>query len=85
MADRTELIGKIIAIMRDRWDLPSDCNEGELFAYAEVLLDRIQAGDNAQALYSYLSAVQVDNLEMTRSDAYRGIVDRSIVLLKSPG
>jgi hypothetical protein len=61
--------------------LPSDCNEGELFAYAEMLFDRIQAGDSRDAPYSFLADVQVKNLEMLMSDVYRDIVDRSVALV----
>jgi hypothetical protein len=82
MADKTSLIDGILVIMRGCWDLPSDCNEGELFTYAEVLLDRIQAGDGKDALYSYLSKVQADKLEMPPSGAWREIVDRSIALVR---
>jgi hypothetical protein len=28
--------------MRDNWDLPADCDAGELFAYAQILFDRIR-------------------------------------------
>ena len=42
MTDKTDAIGAIIDIMKSCWDLPADCNEGELFAYAEVLFDRIR-------------------------------------------
>ena len=80
--DRTSLIGGILAIMRSSWDLPADCNDGELFAYAEALVDRIEAGDSRQALCAYLAGVQVDNLEMPKSDAYQEIVDRSLALVK---
>lgn len=80
MPDRSQLIGAIVRVMRDCWDLAADCNEGELFAYAEILLDRIEAGEAPAALYSYLSATQVQGLEMTPSEAYREIVDRSLVL-----
>jgi hypothetical protein len=52
MTDKTDAIGGIIAIMKSCWDLPADCNEGELFTYAEVLFDRIQAGYNHDALYA---------------------------------
>jgi hypothetical protein len=45
MADKTAMIGKIVEVMLDTWDLPADCNEGELFTYAETLYDRIAAGD----------------------------------------
>ncbi len=83
MVDNADLVGGISAIMRNYWDLPADCNEGELFAYAEGLLYRIQASDNRDALYSYLADVQVKNLEMQESGAYREIVDRSVALVKS--
>jgi hypothetical protein len=81
MADKTTQIGKIIEAMLDAWDLPADCNEGELFTYAETLYDRIVAGDGRQELYAYLSGVQVDQLEMPKSDAFRTIVDRSVELV----
>ncbi|HKN31133.1 MAG TPA: hypothetical protein VJY34_25965 [Roseiarcus sp.] len=83
MTDKRGLIGGILAIMRSCWDLPADCNEGELFAYAEMLLNRIETGVGREALYSYLANVQVDNLEMPPSDAYREIVDRSVALVKN--
>jgi hypothetical protein len=82
MNDKASAISGIIAIMQSCWDLPADCNEGELFAYAEILFDRIQAGDGKDGLYAYLGSVQVDNLEMPKSDAYKGIVDQSIDLLR---
>ena len=80
MADKTAMIGKIVEVMLDTWDLPADCNEGELFTYAETLYDRIAAGDSQEQLYAYLSEVQVDKLEMARSDAFRAIVDRAVEL-----
>ena len=80
MADKTTQIGKIVEVMLDTWDLPADCNEGELFTYAETLYDRIAAGDSQEQLYAYLSEVQVDKLEMARSDAFRAIVDRAVEL-----
>ena len=43
--DKTARIGEILDVMRNTWDLPADCNEGELFAYAETLYDRIASGD----------------------------------------
>ena len=85
MIDKTGAISGIIAIMQSSWDLPADCNEGELFAYAEILFDRIEAGDSKDALYAYLDGVQVDNLEMPKSDAFKGIVDRSLALVKTSG
>ena len=82
MADKTTQIGEIVEVMLDTWDLPADCNEGELFTYAEALYDRIAAGDSQEQLYAYLSEVQVDKLEMARSDAFRAIVDRAVELAK---
>ena len=41
MIDKVAAIRGILEIMNSCWDLPSDCNEGELFTYAEVLFDRI--------------------------------------------
>ena len=81
MADKTSRIGEIIQVMQNTWDLPADCNEGELFTYAEALYDRIAAGDSKDKLYAYLSEVQVDHLEMATSDAFRAIVDRAISLI----
>ena len=83
MSDKMSAISGIIAIMQSSWDLPVDCNEGELFAYAEILFDRIQAGESKDALYAYLGAVQVDSLDMPKSDAFKGIVDRSVVLVRN--
>lgn len=85
MAYKTDAISKIIDIMKDSWDLPADCNEGELFAYAEILFDRIEAGESREALYAYLSGVQVESLDMAKSDAFKGIVDRSLALVRIPG
>jgi hypothetical protein len=82
MTDKTSRIGEIVEIMRNTWDLPADCNEGELFTYAETLYDRIIAGDSEDKLYAYLSEVQVDHLEMAKSDAFRAIVDRSVELAR---
>jgi hypothetical protein len=82
MTDNTDAIGGIIDIMKSCWDLPADCNEGELFAYAEVLFDRIDAGDDEDALYAYLADVQT-KLDMPASDAFKEIVARSIALVKT--
>ena len=79
MTDKTAHIGAIVEIMLNTWDLPADCNEGELFTYAERLYDRIIAGDSKEDLYAYLSEVQVDHLELTKSDDFRAIVDRAIL------
>jgi hypothetical protein len=82
MSDRTKRIGAIVEIMKNAWDLPADCNEGELFTYAEILFDRIEAGAERSALYAYLSSAQVENLEMPPSDLSRGIVDRAIEVVR---
>jgi hypothetical protein len=81
VTDKTSAISEIVDVMRSIWDLPADCNEGELYAYAEILLDRIQAGDSNEALGSYLADVQVNKLEMPASDAFREIVGRSVALV----
>jgi Na+/phosphate symporter len=85
MADKTTRIGEIVEVMLGAWDLPADCNEGELFTYAETLYDRILAGDSSQELYAYLSDVQVKQLEMAKSDDFRKIVDRAVELATRPG
>jgi hypothetical protein len=82
MADKMSRIGEIVEVMRETWDLPADCNEGELFTYAETLYDRIAAGDSREELHAYLSEVQVDRLEMAKSDEFRAIVDRAVELAK---
>ena len=79
-SDRAARIGAIVNVMKDTWDLPADCNEGELFAYAETLYDRIASGDGKDALYAYLERVQADNLEMPPSEACEAIVDRALAL-----
>ena len=84
MTDKTSRIGEIIEVMLNTWDLPADCNEGELFTYAEALYDRIAASDSKEELYAYLSEVQVDHLEMAKSDAFRAIVDRAVELAGRP-
>ena len=83
MTDKTTLISRIIGVMRDHWDLPADCNDGELFTYAEILFDRISAGEGRELLCAYLANVQVEKLEIPTSDAYREIVDGSISIVKA--
>jgi len=79
MTERTSQIGEIVQVMLSTWDLPPDCNEGELFTYAETLYDRIEAGESKDQLYAYLSDVQVDHLELAKSDGFKTIVDRAIL------
>jgi hypothetical protein len=79
MTERTGQIGEIVQVMLNTWDLPPDCNEGELFTYAETLYDRILAGESKDQLYAYLSDVQVDHLELAKSDDFKTIVDRAIL------
>jgi len=85
MADRTSQIGEIVKVMLDTWDLPADCNEGELFTYAEMLSDRIAAGESKDQLYAFLSEVQLDHLELAKSDDFKTIVDRAVELARRPG
>jgi hypothetical protein len=85
MDGRIAQIGKIVEVMLNTWDLPPDCNEGELFTYAETLYDRIMAGEGKDQLYAYLAEVQVDHLELAKSDDFRTIVDRAIALAGRPG
>ena len=82
MGDKMSRISAIVEAMRDNWDMAADCNEGEIFAYAERLYDRIAAGDSKAELYAYLSRVQADQLEMAKSDDFRRIVDRAIELAR---
>jgi hypothetical protein len=83
MVDETKPIEAIVEIMRSCWDLPTDCNEGELFAYAEILCDRIQTGDEREALYAFLADVQTGKMEMPSSDASQNIVDRAIAAVRT--
>jgi hypothetical protein len=83
MSEKAKLIDGILVIMRSFWDLPADCNEGELFTYAEELLDRIQSGQKSEALYLWLSKVQTNNLEMPPGDGWREIVDRSVAMVRN--
>jgi hypothetical protein len=80
MADKATQIGEIVEVMLNTWDLPPDCNEGELFTYAETLYDRIAAGESKDQLYPYLSEVQVDHLKLAKSDDFRTIVERAVEL-----
>src|ERR1700675_2650506 len=84
MADKTTQIAEMVAVMINTWDLPADCNEGELFTYAEALYDRIAAGESKDQLYAYLSEVQVDHLELAKSDDFKTIVDRAVELARRP-
>ncbi len=83
MSDKTSAISGILDIMQSCWDLPADCNEGELYAYAEILFDRIQAGQSTDALYAYLDDIQVKTLALPKSDAFRVILDRSVALVRN--
>jgi hypothetical protein len=82
MIDKSTAIDGILAVMQSCWDLPADCNEGELFAYAEILFDRIQTGEDREALAAYLADVQA-RLDLPGSDAFREIADRSIALVRA--
>jgi lactate dehydrogenase-like 2-hydroxyacid dehydrogenase len=79
-ADRTALIGAVVDVMKGAWDLPADCNEGELFAYAEQLGDRILADEGRDRLYAFLADVQAKSLKLPGSHSGRAIVDRSLAI-----
>ena len=78
MAGEQSTMDAIVALMRDNWDTPADCNDGELFAYAEHLRARIVAGDDPASLEDYLRAIQTGKLDMPDSDAYRAIVNGAL-------
>jgi hypothetical protein len=78
MSDSTGQICKIVHVMLNTSDLPPDCNEGELFTYAETLYDRIAAGESKDKLYAYLSELRVDHLELAQSEDFRTIVNRAV-------
>jgi hypothetical protein len=82
MRDKTDFIGGIVAIMRDHWDLPPDCNDGELFTYAEILFDRIEAGEGKEELYAYLADVQTNKLDISENTGHREIADRAVELVR---
>jgi lactate dehydrogenase-like 2-hydroxyacid dehydrogenase len=84
-ADKAAITGAILDVMKGEWDLPADCNEGELFTYAEQLCDRLLGGGGKGALYAFLAEVQTKTLEMPASDAYRAIVDHAIALAGTVG
>jgi hypothetical protein len=82
-ADKAAAIGAIIEIMRALWDTPADCNDGELFTYAEVLYDQIEAGETKDGLERYLAGVQTGKLGMPASLAHCEIVERSLALMRA--
>jgi hypothetical protein len=82
-SDKAAAIGAIIEIMRASWDTPADCNDGELFTYAEVLFDRIEAGEAKDALEGYLAGVQIGKMGMPDSLAHSEIVERSLALIRA--
>ena len=79
MEEKTMTIGLIIGVMRDHWDLPADCDDGELFTYAEILLDRIGAGDrsgSALRLARKCAVRETQNAGVGRLSRNRGRLDR---------
>ena len=81
MTGETSSIDAIVTLMRDNWDMPADCNDGELYAYAEHLRDRIIAGDDAAGLEGYLLAIQTEKLDMPDSAACRLIARGALAIL----
>ena len=82
-ADRSLVVGGVVEVMKSLWDLPADCNEGELFAYAKTLVDRVEAGESQEKLCASLADIQIGDWEMSPRDAYKDIVDRSIALIRT--
>jgi hypothetical protein len=83
MSEQPDLIEQIILAMKRCWDLPADCNEGELYAYAEIVADKLRAGAGRAELEDYLRDVQVEKMEMPESPAYRDIADLAMSLRAS--
>jgi hypothetical protein len=81
--ERTARINKIVEIIRDSWDTPADCNDGELFTYAEILYDRIKAGESPAVLDAYLADVQTEKLHMPASEGHHDIVTRATAVVKA--
>jgi len=79
--ERNNLTNAIVDLMHDSWDTPADCNDGELFTYAELLLDRIEAGENRASLDAFLSEVQREKLGIPASGAHQAILDRALALV----
>ncbi len=79
--DKSARIGEILDVMRNTWDLPADCNEGELYTYAEILLDRIEAGEDKTALHAFLAETRA-KLDMPSSDAALAIAERAVALTR---
>ena len=80
MIDKADLFDQIVVAMKRYWDLPADCNEGELYAYAEILAGKLRAGADKAELDAFLRDVQVEKMEMPESSAYGDIVDRAMSL-----
>ena len=83
MPTEPDQVDGIVTIMKSHWDLPADCNEGELIGFAEKLLHMIKQGENARSIYSYLGSVQAGNLEIEDSDAYIAIAEKAVALVKN--
>jgi hypothetical protein len=83
MAGEATQVDAIVTIMKSHWDLPSDCNEGELIGFAEKLLHMIKRSENARSIYAFLGSVQAGNLEIDDSDAYVAIAEKSVALVKN--
>ena len=77
---RLATIEAIVEVMKNSWDLPADCNHGELFAYAEILFDRIRTGEGSGTLDAYLADVQTTKLGLSASDAHRVIIGQALAI-----
>ena len=83
--EKSALVGAVVDVMKGEWDLPADCNVGELYTYAEQVYDRLLAGESPDGLYAFLSDVQVNALDMPATDACRAIVDQAVALAGTAG
>lgn len=84
-SDKAALVGAVVDVMKSEWDLPADCNEGELFTYAEQLCDRLLAGESRDGLYTFLADVEGKILDTPASEAFRVIVDQAVALAGTAG
>ena len=83
MTDKTDAIGGIIAIMKSCWDFPADCNEGELFTYAEVLFDQSKRATIMTRSTRISPTCKRINWKCRPPTPTRRSSDRSIALVKT--
>jgi hypothetical protein len=69
--NETEEIDGIKAIIREVWMLPADLLSEELTAFARELRNRIRRGDMKEVLYVRATLVQMHDMHMPLTPAYR--------------